>query len=119
MTAAADLLDLPWVEEIGNAEMLTWLREQGVEAPRRESITHIPGHLVVEGLRSGIGIGVASSAVVERDLRDGRLVALYAEPPCEDDARIGYWIVTRPGVLRPPLRAFVAWLRRHAPKPDA
>ena len=27
---------------------------------------------------------------------------------------LGYYIVTRPGVLRPPLKAFVAWLRRHA-----
>ncbi len=114
MTRAADLLDLPWLEEIGNAEMLTWLREQGVEAPPRESITHLPGHLVVEGLRSGIGIGVASSAVVERELRDGRLVALHKEPLRDDGARVGYWIVTRPGVLRPPLKAFVAWLRRQA-----
>lgn len=114
MTAAADLLDLPWLEEIGNAEMLTWLREQGVEAPPREAITYLPGHLVIEALRSGVGISVASSAVVQRDLRDGRLAILYEEPPCEDDAHIGYWIVTRPGVLRPPLKAFVAWLRRCA-----
>lgn len=111
---AADLLDLPWLEEIGNAEMLTWLREQGVEAPPREAITHLPGHLVIEALRSGVGISVASSGVVERDVRAGRLVALYEEPPSEDGARTGYWIVTRPGVLRPPLKAFVAWLRRHA-----
>lgn len=115
---AEDLLDLPWLEEIGNAEMLTWLREQGVEAPPREAVTYLPGHLVVEALRSGIGISVASSAVVERDIREGRLVTLYEEPPCEEGgARTGYWIVTRPGVLRPPLKAFVAWLRRHAPQP--
>ena len=34
----------------------------------------------------------------------------------EEDAgaELGYFIVTRPGVMRPPLKAFVAWLKRHA-----
>ncbi len=48
----------------------------------------------------------------ERDLAEGRLIALFEEPPGD----LGYYIATRPGVLRPPLRAFVAWLRRHDPR---
>lgn len=119
VSAVADLLDLPWLQEIGTSEMTTWLREQGVDAPPREAITHLPGHLVVEALRSGIGVSVAGTAVVERDLRDGRLVVLFEEPPPADGSWTGYYIVTRPGVLRTPLKAFVAWLRRHAQRDAA
>ncbi|MBA3325765.1 MAG: LysR family transcriptional regulator [Rhodobacteraceae bacterium] len=114
ISTVSDLLDLPWLQELGTSEMSAWLREQGIEAPPREAITHLPGHLVVEALRSGIGVSVAGSAVVEADLREGRLVVLFEEPPPADGAWTGYYIVTRPGVLRPQLKAFVAWLRRHA-----
>ncbi len=73
-------------------------------------MTHLPGHLVLEGLRNGDGVSLTTTAVIERELAAGRLKVLFEE------ARpgLGYYIVTRPGVMRPPLKAFVAWLRRHA-----
>ncbi len=107
----ADLLDLPWVEEIGAAEVRAWLRGQGVEGPPREAVTHLPSHLTHEATRAGLGVTVASRPVVERDIAAGRLVELWSAP---GDGS-GYWIVTRPGVKRPPLRAFIAWLRRQVP----
>ena len=48
--------------------------------------------------------------MVERELASGRLKVLFEE----SRPGLGYYIVTRPGVMRPPLKAFVAWLRRHA-----
>jgi LysR family glycine cleavage system transcriptional activator len=112
VAAAAELLDLPWLQELGTTEAVTWLREQGVDGPPRGGVTHLPSHLMLEALRAGVGVTVAVRSVVGRDIERGRLVALFAEPA--DDS--GYWIVTRPGVMRPPLRAFVAWLRRQAPR---
>lgn len=105
-----DILELPWLQELGTSEMSNWLRDHGVIAPRKESIIHLPGHLVIEGLRNGDGVSLASRVVVERELASGQLVALFedAEPG------LGYYIVTRPGVMRKPLRTFVSWLRRHA-----
>jgi LysR family glycine cleavage system transcriptional activator len=112
IATAADLLDLPWLQELGTNEMAKWLSDQGVEAPPRASVTHLPSHSVLEALRNGVGVTVAARPVVARELAQGRLVELYAEPADDD----GYWIVTRPGVLRPAARAFVAWLRRQAPR---
>ena len=47
---------------------------------------------------------------VEADLRAGRLVVLEEE----DQPGAGYHLVTRPGVQRPPLRAFLKWIKRAA-----
>jgi LysR family glycine cleavage system transcriptional activator len=106
-----DILDLPWLQELGTSEMSEWLRGRGVIVPRSGNVTHLPGHLVLEGLRNGDGVTITSRALIERELADGRLVVLF-----EDEMPGGgYFIVTRPGVMRPPLKAFVSWLRRHRP----
>jgi LysR family glycine cleavage system transcriptional activator len=90
--------------------MSEWLRGRGVIAPRKENIAHLPGHLVLEALRNGDGVTVVSRALIAEEIADGRLVVLFEDEMPD----FGYFIVTRPGVLRPPLKAFVAWLRRHA-----
>lgn len=104
-----DIVTLPWLQELGTSEMSNWMRDHGVVRPRGDSLTHLPGHLLLEALRTGDGVSVTSRVTVERDLDAGRLVVLFEE---ELDG-LGYHIVTRPGVLRPPLRAFASWLRRH------
>jgi LysR family glycine cleavage system transcriptional activator len=91
--------------------MSNWLRQRGVLAPKTGNITHLPGHMLLEALRSGEGVTATSMTFVERDVAEGRLVVLFED--MRPDA--GYYIVTRPGVMRPPLKAFVGWLRRHAP----
>jgi LysR family glycine cleavage system transcriptional activator len=105
-----DILDLPWLQEYGTNEMTHWLRERGVLTPKSENVTHLPGYLVPDGLRNGQGVSAVARALVEPDIAEGRLRVLF-----EDAAPgSGYYIVVRPGVLRPPLKAFVRWLRRHA-----
>lgn len=105
-----DILELPWLQELGTSEMSNWLRDRGVIVPRKESVIHLPGHLVLEGIRNGDGVSLASRVVVERELASGKVVALFED----SEPGIGYYIVTRPGVMRRPLKAFVAWLRRQA-----
>jgi LysR family glycine cleavage system transcriptional activator len=63
---------------------------------------------MLDGARDGQGIAVTVRAFVEADIQSGRLV-LLAE---EDRKGAGYHIVTRPGVQRPPLKAFVRWLKQ-------
>lgn len=105
-----DMLDLPWLQEFGTNEVSEWLDQHGVTASRPTSIIHLPGNLVLEGLRAGEGVTAMARAFIERDIADSRLVVLF------EDIRAGsgYHIVTRPGVMRPPLKAFVGWLRREA-----
>ncbi|MBP7001890.1 LysR family transcriptional regulator [Amaricoccus sp.] len=113
VAAAADLLDLPWIVEIGANEMTRWLAEQGVvEGPRR-TVTQVPNHSMLEAVRAGIGISVMARPAALAEIAAGRLVEVFAPPPGGGlaDEGAGYWIVTRPGVMRPPLKAFVSWLR--------
>jgi LysR family glycine cleavage system transcriptional activator len=105
-----DILELPWLQEFGTNEMTNWLRERGVLTPKSENVTHLPGYLVLDGLRNGQGVSAVARALVEPDIAEGRLKVLF-----EDAApNSGYYIATRPGVPRPPLKAFLRWLRRHS-----
>jgi LysR family transcriptional regulator, glycine cleavage system transcriptional activator len=110
ITAPEQLLDLPWLQELGTNEISNWLRGRGVLSPKTENVTHLPGYMVLEGMRAGEGITSTARVFVERDVAEGRLVVLFEDL----HPTTGYYIVTRPGVMRPPLKAFVAWLRRHA-----
>lgn len=102
-----ELAELPWLEEVGANEANAWLAANGARLASRGARIQLPGNLMFDGLRAGQGVAVTVRKFVEADLEAGRLVELF----CDEIAR-GYFIVTRPGVLRPPLKAFVAWLRR-------
>lgn len=104
-----DILGLPWLQELGTSEMSNWLRDRGVIAPKKENVTHLPGHLVIEGVLNGAGVSLSASPLVENDVASGRVTVLFEDK----EPGLGYHIVTRPGVQRPPLKAFVHWLRRH------
>lgn len=105
-----DLVELPWIEELGTNEASAWLANQGADpaAARRRS-TQLPGNLTVESARQGQGVMLIVRLFVEADLAAGRLVELF-----ETRADSHYHIVTRPEPLRPAARAFIAWLRREA-----
>ena len=103
------LADLPWMQETGTNEVSSWLARSGIGPGRRVRITHLPGNLMLDALRRGEpAVAAVSRAFVEEELATGRLVVLFEE----HEPGAGYHIVTRPGVHRPPLRAFLSWLRR-------
>ncbi len=102
----ADLADLPWLEELGLSEAKRWLESKGVELGLTQGQTQLPGNLILDAARDGHGVVVAVRTFVENDLQAGRLVALFEEP-----RQSGYFIVTRPGALRPAAKSFMSWLR--------
>ncbi len=106
-TTPADLADYPWLEELGTTEASNWLRSRGVDKITTRGRIQVPGNLVLDGARDGQGVAVGVRHFVEADLKAGRLVELFSE----NDGG-GYHIVTRPGVMRPAVKAFVHWLRR-------
>ena len=109
-TDPEQLVDYPWIQELGTNELSIWLEKQGVIASGKLDIAHVPGYMVLDGLRRGDAITASARAFLEADIAAGNLRVLF------EDARpgSGYYIVTRPGVMRPPVKAFVSWLRRHA-----
>lgn len=106
ITNPADLLNFPWVQEFGTSESTDWLRRRGLTGARAGAMMQVPGNLLLEGVRQGQGVSLTVRHWVEDDIAADRLRLLFEEP--EDT---GYFIVTRPGPLRPPARAFAAWLR--------
>lgn len=104
-----DLLDLPWLQELGTHECSTWLRQKGIVQDPAYGISSMPGYLMIEALRAAQGIGVAAKALIETDIEAGRLQVLF-----EETDKTGYYQVTRPGPQRPPLKSFARWLVRQS-----
>lgn len=102
-----DLIRYPWLEELGTTESTSWLASKGLAGQRVLSRTEVPGNLMLDGARNGQGIAVSTRIAVAEDLAAGRLVAVF-----EDRLDAGYHLVTRPGVHRAPLKAFLQWIRR-------
>lgn len=111
---AARMLDLPWLQELGTDEVGDWLSRHGVRPDRPPPISHMPGNLIMEAVRRGDGVTYTARPFVDDDIRSGRLIELFSEP-----AFGLYFIKTRPGVLRPPVKIFVQWLKRQAARDDS
>lgn len=105
----SELRHLPWLQELGTSESSVWLESHGAKGPAEASVLHLPGNLTLDAARSGQGVALTASLWVAEDVRAGRLRILFEDQPDK-----GYWTVTAPGVPRPPLRAFLKWLRRQA-----
>ncbi len=73
-----DLLDFPWLQEIGTTETNDWLAARGVSAGRVKSLTQLPGNLLLDGLRTGQGVVAATRTFIEADLARGDVVVLFA-----------------------------------------
>ncbi len=109
ITDPAMLVDMPWLQELGTNEVAEWMERQGVTPEGPLMITHMPGNLIMEEVRRGDGLTYTARCFVDKEIRSGQLLELSSE----NDTG-GYYIVTRPGVLRPTVRAFVKWLKRQA-----
>ncbi|MAE90230.1 MAG: LysR family transcriptional regulator [Pelagibaca sp.] len=111
IASPADLRPFPWLQELGTNEATDWFAEHGVEQDRSRGMTGLPGNMMIEAARQGQGVAITARLFVEPDIQAGRLRLLF-----EDPRKKGYYLVTRPGVARSPLRHFVSWLRREAVK---
>jgi len=106
---ADDLLALPWLQEIGTTETSRWFEERGLKGRRPAAVTHLPGNLVLDGLRAGQGVAILTRTAVALEIEAGLLRVLF-----EDDTGAWYHVVTRPEPPRAPLRSFLRWIRSEA-----
>ena len=109
ITDPAMLAEMPWLQELGTNEVAEWMERQCVTPKRPLRITHMPGNLIMDAVRRGDGLTYTARCFVDKDIQSGQLMVLSSE-----NNTGGYYIVTRPGVLRPPVRAFVNWLKQQA-----
>lgn len=103
----ADLRDLPWIQEVGVDEWPVWLRNNGVPVEAGAMTAHLPGYMALDALREGQGVGMTAKVIVEKDLAAGRLHALFETG---SEPEIGYYLVRRPGPMRPGVQTLHDWL---------
>ncbi|WP_417694151.1 LysR family transcriptional regulator [Roseibium sp.] len=107
----SDLQDFPWLQELGTNELAQWLERQGVVPRSKLNITHLPGYMVLDGVRRGTGITATARIFVESLIQAGHLRVLAEELRPEAS---GYHIVRGKGEPRPPLKKFIHWIKRKA-----
>lgn len=100
----AALTRLPWVEEPGTDDRGALFGSHGLTVEGGGMVS-LPGNLMIEAARGGQGIAIISRLLVQGDLEAGRLRLLH-----QVDNGKGYWLVRRPGPLRPEARAFTRWI---------
>ena len=105
----AALVHLPWLQELVTNEVADWFTRHGVDPVRPPMITHMPGNLIMEAVRRGDGLTYTAQPWVAAALRSGGLVELFTDPGFGI-----YYIQTRPGEVRRPVRTFVTWLKSQA-----
>ncbi|MBS8258886.1 LysR family transcriptional regulator [Roseibium polysiphoniae] len=116
LTDPSDIQDFPWLQELGTNELSIWLEGQGVVPRAKLNITHLPGYMVLDGLRRGDGISATARVFVENDIQAGTLRVLFEDMKPQTS---GYYLVRKPGVPRPPLKAFITWIRQRAREAEA
>lgn len=109
----AALARLPWLQEPGVDERVALFNQHGLPQAQGTTVS-LPGELLIEAARSGQGIAITAEIFVAADIAAGRLRLLH-----RIDEGKGYWLVSRPGPLRPAARAFARWIRREAQVPPA
>lgn len=101
----AELLHMPWLQELGINEVAAWFARQSVEFAGPLTISQMPGNLIMQAVRRGDGITYTVRAFFDPEIRSGTMVELFSEP------RFGaFYIKTAPGAPRPAVRTVLDWL---------
>ena len=102
------LLDFPLLQEHASVEFDLWLEKVGIPVNAKRKVVRMPGNMLLDGIRNGDGVGATVPAFIKDELTSGKLVALFDDPIPD----IGYYLVTKPGPKRAPLKVFTQWLQR-------
>jgi LysR family glycine cleavage system transcriptional activator len=104
------LLAEVWIMDPYRAEQRYVARALDADPEAMTVWTFATNGMVLSAIRAGLGLGLQSRGLLQRDIEDGLLV-----PVTELEVEgIGYHIVTAPGPKSDVLRTFRAWLRRSA-----
>lgn len=103
----AQLGEMEWIITANSPETEELLNCVGIK-PETISKTEFPNdELSIAAARQGLGLIVESLALIEEDIREGRLIVALDS----DDSTAAYYLVVPPGPQRAAVRAFVKWLK--------
>ena len=93
-----------------------WARRAGREVAAASTMAFPHSHLCIEAAAAGLGVALVERRLVERELADGRLVALGEPAPFDE----GFAAIPHGGrPLSPAARLFVDWLAAELGPPPA
>ncbi|HBZ42540.1 MAG TPA: LysR family transcriptional regulator [Maritimibacter sp.] len=99
-----------WFFSTAANEQRVWGRTIGVNFEEVGAQDMATNGMTLSAVRAGLGLSIQARTLVQPDIDAGNLAVLYEGDP----EGLGYYIVTRPGVLSPGAKAFRAWLKRTA-----
>ncbi len=99
-----------WLQEIGRAEPRAWLVDQGLEFDQDRISEFTMNTMVLAATRAGYGFSLQGKALVEADIKAGRLVSVFEAKKSD----LAYYMLTRPGDMSTDLRVLRDWLRQAA-----
>ncbi|NJM82929.1 MAG: LysR family transcriptional regulator [Tabrizicola sp.] len=108
MTLTPDeMRSMEWVITQNWPEQDNYLRSLGLEPSELSRTDFSTDELSISAARQGLGLTVESNALVENDLREGRLRLVH-----ESQSQLpAYFIVWPPGPMREEVRRFLRWLK--------
>jgi LysR family transcriptional regulator, glycine cleavage system transcriptional activator len=106
----AEMADMPWILATDWPQQRNWLHSLGMDPAQMKETNFPTEELALMAARQGLGLLVESYALVEDDLKSGRLV-LISDPKEDLPA---YFTVTLPGPQRRAVREFLKWLQAAA-----
>ncbi|WP_296594975.1 transcriptional regulator GcvA [Phenylobacterium sp.] len=107
----ADLASAPLLHH-GHRPWSLWFRELGLETPTPSGMVFEDSTMLLEAAAQGMGVALARSALIEQDLRTGRLVRPFDRRVASE---LGYWVVWRSDSRKlRRIAALRAWLSTEA-----
>lgn len=104
------LADYRWFTSDASREAHVWGRAAGLDMDALRITELRNNSLAQAAVRAGHGLSIQAQTLVEADLAEGRLVALYTG----ENEGLGYHMVLPRGAHGGALEVFVKWLRRAA-----
>ena len=102
----SDLINLPWMQELGTREVSNWFERHDVLISRPLMITHMPGNLIIDAVLKGDAVTYTCRQWLAEEITSGKLVELFPE-----EAEGSFYIHTAPNERRRQVRKFVEWLK--------
>ncbi|TAJ68640.1 MAG: transcriptional regulator GcvA [Phenylobacterium sp.] len=87
-----DLLAVPLLHH-GHRPWSLWFGQFGIAPPPQQGMLFEDSAMLLEAAAQGIGVALARSALIEHDLKTGRLVRPFEAGVASE---LGFWIVWRP-----------------------
>ncbi len=102
----ADLVDVPIITDVRGSFLYgiarEWFRKGGVEPRRHHACSSVTVRLLLA--REGIGVSIAPPAVAAREIAEGALRLITADPPLPE---LDYVIAIAGGARTPPVKALL------------